>query len=416
MELNLNKVLNYKHTELFQSTVPELCVRGGANAGKSYSIADKILLQPRLQPNKKLKALIIRKTFPSLKSSILDILERRAEAHKIEFKLNQQSNTAQVGGMKIWFKSLNNKEDYIAVKSMTDVDFVWVNEITDLRELDFDMISLRIRDEESAYSQFMFDFNPIGKTSWVYKRFYANSNGKGNGNGIQKLLYTVLDNPWAKTDEIEKLKRYKETDVNLYKIYFKGEWGELEGIIYPNWDSPSMPEGKFYDEIFYGLDFGYSVDPAALVRIYRKSNEFWLECVIYEKELTNTALGELMEKKGIEKNADIYADSAEPKSIQEIYNMGFNIKPCEKGPDSVRAGIDFLKSLKIHVLDVEGAGDILDEQKSYIWKKDKDGNSLNVPKEFDNHAMDAARYGIYTHCKLAKAYAATVSHDVGPEQ
>lgn len=392
MEVNLNKELNYKHLDLFQSTAPELCVRGGANAGKSYSIADKLLLQPRIQPDKRLRALVIRKTFPSLRSSVIDIFKRRAEIHKINFNMNEQKGVSQCENLELVFKSLNNKEDYIAVKSMTDIDFVWVNEITELRELDYDILRMRIRGGQSAYSQLMFDFNPVGKTSWVYKRFYENGNGK-----TQKLNYTVLDNPWAKKEEIDKLKEYKEIDENLYKIYFKGEWGELTGVIF-NWDLVPKPDGKFYDEIFYGLDFGYSVDPAALIRIYRKANEFWLEVVIYETELTNQQLAKRMKVEKINGNMEIYADSAEPKSIEELCLEGFNIKPCKKGADSVRTGIDYLKSLKIHILDVEGAEAILREQKSYIWKKDKDGNCLNVPIEFDNHAMDGSRYGIFTHC------------------
>lgn len=392
MEVNLNKHLNYKHLDLFQSIAPELCVRGGANAGKTYSIADKLLLAPRIQPDKKLEALVVRKTMPSLKSSTLTILEKRAEVHKMPFNLNKNENVAHCENLKIWFKSMNNKEDFIAIKSMTDIDFIWANEITDLREFDFDMLSMRIRGGQSRYNQFMFDFNPVGKTSWVYKRFYENGNGK-----TQKLTYTVLDNPWATQEEIDKLKAYKEADENLYNIYFKGEWGELKGVIF-NWDLVPKPEGTFYDEIFYGLDFGYSVDPAALIRIYRKANEFWLEVVIYATELTNQTLAQEMRDQGIDGNAEIYADSAEPKSIEELGREGFNVKPCKKGPDSVRTGIDYLKSFKIHILDIEGSEPILREQKSYIWKKDKDGNCLNVPIEFDNHAMDGSRYGIYTHC------------------
>jgi len=400
MELNLNKVLNHKHTELFQCTCPELCVRGGANAGKSYSIADKLLLQARLQPTKKLKALVVRKTLPSIKSSILEILERRAEAHGLPFVLNKNDMTAQVLNLKIIFKSLNNKEDYIAVKSMTDIDFIWANEITELRELDFDILRMRIRGGESDFPQFLFDFNPVGKTSWVYKRFYEN----GKVNGTHKISYTVMDNPWATAEEVEKLRSYEDIDENLYKIYFLGDWGELEGVIY-NWDLvdwEQMPES--IDERFYGLDFGYSVDPAALIRIYRKADDFWLECVIYEKGLTNKQLAKRMRDESIDGNAEIYADSAEPKSIAELHDEGFNVKPCEKGPDSVKAGVDYLRSLKIHVLDVEGAEPILREQKAYIWKKDKDGESLNVPIETNNHAMDAIRYGIFTHCKKATPY------------
>ena len=390
MEVNLNKELNYKHLDLFQSTAPELCVRGGANAGKSYSIADKLLLQPRIQPDKRLKALVVRKTFPSLRSSVIDIFKRRAEVHKINFNMNEQKAVAQCENLEIVFKSLHNKEDYIAVKSITDVDFIWVNEITDLREFDFDMLGFRIRGGQSAYSQFMFDFNPTGKTSWVYKRFYENGNGK-----TQKLRYTVLDNPWAKQEEIDKLKAYKEVDENLYNIYFKGEWGELTGVIF-SWDLVPKPEGTFYDEIIYGLDFGYSVDPAVLIRIYRKADEFWVEEVVYATELTNQMLAQEMKDQGIDENAEIYADCAEPKSIDEIGKEGFNVKPCKKGADSVRTGVDYLKTVKIHI--VEGSEMIAREQKAYVWKKDKDGESLNVPIEFNNHAMDAIRYGIYTHC------------------
>jgi len=400
-QINLNKVLNHKHMDIFQCMCPELCIRGGANAGKSYSVADKILLQPRLQPDKRLRALVIRKTFPSLRTSVVDIFKRRAEAHRIKMDLNENKHTAQIGNLEIVFKSLNNKEDYIAVKSMTDIDFIWVNEITELRELDYDILSMRIRGGESKFHQFMFDFNPIGKTSWVFKRFFEN--GSSNGN-LHRLLYTVLDNPWATEEEIDKLKSYEDIDDNLYKIYFKGEWGELEGVIY-DWDMET-PLPKRKNEMFYGLDFGYSVDPATVVRIYRKADEYWVEEVIYETELTNIELGKRMKEKGIGKNETIYADSAEPKSIEELCDLGFTVYPAEKGPDSVRAGIDYLKTLKIHVLD--GSENIIREQKSYIWKKDKDGNALNVPVAFNNHAMDAIRYAIYTNTKIVTPHAWSV--------
>lgn len=104
-----------------------------------------------------------------------------------------------------------------------------------------------------------------------------------------------------------------------------------------------------------------------------------------------------MEVKGVPKDAIIYCDCAEPKSIQELYDMGFNAKPCEKGPDSVIAGIDFLCDQNIHILD--GSEHIVDEQKSYVRQEDKDGNIIPKPIEYNNHAMDAGRYGIHTHCK-----------------
>jgi len=392
MELNLNKVLNHKHQELFQSTAPELCVRGGKNAGKTYSIADKLLLQPRLQPDKKLKAIVVRKTLPRIKATVLEILEKRAEVHKIEFKLNKGDYVAQVLGLKIVFLSMENKDDYEKARSMTDVDFIWMNEPTEMRVMDYDMLRMIIRGGESSFSQIITDFNPIGKTSWVYKRFFENNNGN---NGVHKIHYTVFDNPWAREKEIEILKSYEHINKNLYDINFLGKWGELEGIIY-DWDMDTLLPDKV-DEVFYGLDFGYSIDPAALIRIYRKADEFWVEEVIYETGLTNQDLAKKMKAKKISENDEIYADSAEPKSIEEVHREGFNIKPCEKGPDSVRAGIDYLQSLKIHIID--GSECISREQRSYVHKQDKDGNHLPVPIESDNHAVDAIRYGIYTHCK-----------------
>ena len=399
MIVNLNQYLNPNHTELFQSADPELVVYGGANAGKTYSIADKLLWQSVWQNDRPLKAMIIRKTFPALRVSALEILEKRAALFQMPFNLNKADWIARCYNMTFVFQSLNNKEDFEKLKSQTDIDFIWINEVHQLRQPDYDECLRRMRGGKGRFEQIIVDFNPIGKTSWVFQRFFE----KNIGNA-KKLRYTILDNhpdylALEKTQrELQRLKATKMWNENYYKIYFLGEWGELEGLIFPNWDITDMPPNN-PDEIFYGGDFGYSVDPAALVRIYRKANEFWVEQIVYETELTNTQLGKKMKKAGISKTDDCYWDCAEPKSIQELKEMDFNVKPCEKGPDSVRAGIDFLKEQKIHIID--GSEKIITEQKSYVWKEDKDGNTLNVPLEMDNHAMDAIRYGIYTHCKRA---------------
>lgn len=394
---------------LFQNADPELIVYGGANAGKTYSIADKLLCQSVYQNDRPLKALIIRKTFPALRVSALEILEKRAALFKMPFKLNQAQWIAKCYNMTFVFQSLNNKEDFEKLKSQTDIDFVWLNEVHQLREPDYEECLRRMRGGQSKFEQIVIDFNPIGKTSWVFKRFFE----KNIGN-VKKLRYTILDNhpdylALEKTQrEIRRLKAAKDYNENFYKIYFLGEWGELIGLIFPDWDIVSKTkeqEDKKIswkdiinpDEIFYGGDFGYSVDPAALVRIYRKADNFWLEQVIYEEGLTNPQLGHKMRAAGVNETDVSYWDCAEPKSIQELYDMGFNVKPCEKGPDSVRAGIDFLKEQRIHIID--GSEKIINEQKSYVWKEDKDGNTLNIPMKIHDHAMDATRYGIYTHCK-----------------
>lgn len=397
MIVNLNKYLNLNHMELFQSTDPELVVYGGANAGKTYSIADKLLYQSIWQNDRPLKALVIRKTFPALRVSALEIIEKRAALFKMPFNLNKADWIARCYNMTFIFQSLNNKEDYEKLKSQTDIDFIWINEIIQLREPDYDECLRRMRGGKSRFEQIIIDFNPLGKTSWIYKRFFERNVGDA-----RKLRYTILDNhpdylALEKTQrELQRLKATKNHNKNYYDIYFLGEWGELEGIIY-DWDVVGKPKGQFYDEIFYGGDFGYSVDPAVLLRIYRKANEFWLEELVYETELTNQALGRKMREEGVQPDDYVYFDSAEPKSIQELCDMGFTVKPCEKGQDSVVAGIDFLQEQTIHIID--GGENISIEQRSYVRQQDKDGNWLPKPIEFNNHAMSAARYGIHTHCK-----------------
>jgi len=405
--VNLNQYLNPNHMELFQATDPELVIYGGANAGKTYSIADKLLWQSIWQNDRPLKALVIRKTSPALRVSALEILEKRAELFKLPFNLNKADWIAKCYNMTFIFQSLNNKEDYEKLKSQTDIDFIWINEIIQLREPDYEECLRRMRGGKSKFEQIIIDFNPIGKTSWIYQRFFE----KNIGN-VRKLRYTILDNhpnylALEKTQrELQRLKTTKKHNINYYNIYFLGEWGELEGIIY-NWDIVAKPPDN-PDEIFYGGDFGYSVNPATYIRIYRKADEFWVEEIIYKTGLTNPQLAQKIKDAGAN-DAESYWDSAEPKSIQELCDNGIKAKPCEKGPDSVRAGIDFLQSKKIHIID--GSENIIKEQKSYVNKQDKDGNYLPEPMKFMDHTMDAIRYGIFTHCK--KQTGAFAISDVG---
>jgi len=391
---NVNQVLNSspKHLQFFNSTAPELLFYGGAGAGKSYTIADKLFLQGILKPAERQKIVVVRKTLASLRKSTLDIIERRADALHRPFRLDRSSWTAQCGNQTWVFTGMNNREDYQKIKSLTDVNFIWANELTELREDDYRELGLRLRGARSkhplAFRQMIGDFNPIGKTSWIYERFWQRL-----PKAAEKIRVTVLDNPWAEPEYISMLKAAAADDKNFYNIYFLGEWGELEGVIF-NWDVQPLPTIAF-DEIIYGGDFGYSIDEAALVKIYRRADEYWVEELLYEKGLTNPALAVRALALGVTRNDDSYWDSAEPKSIQELCDNGLNAKPSLKGQDSVRAGIDFLKAQKIHI--VEGSPNLVKEVRSWVWKKDKDGHSLPVPGPGKEHAIKATVYGIYTH-------------------
>jgi phage terminase large subunit len=393
--MNINPLLNPNYIDFHKSTAFEVWVYGSSNSGKSYSIADKLLLQSVWQKDKPaLKAVVARKTLPSLKRTALDIIEKRARTLGLPFDLNKQDLVAQTRNLQWVFLSLNNKEDFNKLKSMTDVDFLWFNELLELREEDYDEGVRRCRGGYSDFAQLIADFNPEDRFAWVFRRGWESPLGKE----IVKLHRTVYENhpDYLATDkakaEIERLRRYKGVDDNQYTIYFEGEWGCLKGVIF-NWDIVELPQINF-DEIWYGGDFGFSVDPAATMRIYRKADEYWVEEVLYETGLTNQQMGETLKAKGITRQDQTIWDSAEPKSIQELCDLGLTAIPAIKGPDSVRAGIDFLKTLKIHIVD--GSMNLIREAKRYTWKIDKNGNSLNVPIEENDHAMAAIRYAIYT--------------------
>lgn len=405
---NLNRILNTRHAKIFRSTERELLFYGGAGAGKSYTIADKLFLQGILNPAQRQKIVVVRKTLASLRKSTLDIIERRAEVLRRPFILDKSSWTAKCGHQTWIFTGMNNREDYQKIKSLTDVNFIWANELTELREDDYRELSLRLRGEKlrgpHVFRQMISDFNPIGKTSWIYDRFWQRLEGQA-----RRIPTNVLDNPWADPEYVAQLRRSKEDDENFYNIYFLGEWGELQGVIF-DWDIVPLPALKF-DDVFYGGDFGYSIDPAALVRIYRKADEYWLEELVYETGLTNPALAKRSVERGVGRWDDTYWDSAEPKSIQELCDNGLNAKPAQKGADSVRAGVDFLRSKKIHI--VEGSPNLAKEAKSLVWKKDKDGRNLPVPApSCRDHAIAAARYGIVSRAHEAGFFISQSEEDV----
>jgi len=211
--------------------------------------------------------------------------------------------------------------------------------------------------------------------------------------------------------EIEQARR--DLDEQSFRQEYEASFETFAGQIF-RWDEVELPTNGFkFDEIIYGGDFGYSVDPAFVGRLYRKSNEWWVQELIYETGLTNQALAREMKRHGIQPYDECYFDSAEPKSIDEMTIEGLNIKPSLKGPDSVRAGIDFLKSLIIHI--VKGSHNIKREHDSYCWKQDKSGANLPEPVKFNDHAMSGIRYGIYSHCKRAGVGAGTLPYSVYPD-
>jgi phage terminase large subunit len=173
-----------------------------------------------------------------------------------------------------------------------------------------------------------------------------------------------------------------------WQVYGLGQLGEVEGKIYKDWTIlDELP--KEARLLRYGLDFGYSNDPTSIVAIYKYNDAYVLDEICYQKGMSNREIAETILSAG---NAFIVADSAEPKSIDEIKTHGINIIGANKGPGSVNNGIQFVQDQKMFV--TKRSINIIREYRNYLWVTDKDGKILNEPEHQFSHSMDAIRYGI----------------------
>ena len=376
---------------LLEEKARYLVLCGGAGSGKSEFAARKLYYRSMKEGGHRF--LILRKVRSRVRESVLEVSKNLLDATGNPYEFNKTERTiafnAPNGRRNEWL--FDGLDDPDKIKSIKGVTGIWMEETTEFTKDDFTQIDLRLREPGPSYQQILLSFNPDEAAApWLKERFFDHKDSDALVH-----ISTVEDNPIAEIREAYRARLDMLDDPTYSAIYRFGQWALAKGVIF-NWDVVSRPEGTFYDEMFYGLDFGFSVDPAALACVYRKADEFWLEELLYARNLTNQELASVMKSKGINRTDEVYADSAEPKSIEEICRAGLNVKPCAKGPDSVRAGIDYLKNLKIHI--IGDSPNLVDERRRYKYKTDKAGNSLAVPAELNDHLMSAVRYAIHTHC------------------
>jgi|SRR6186713_8199 len=230
------------------------------------------------------------------------------------------------------------------------------------------------------------------------------------------LQLTFEDNELLSDAERNEILYYKELGyhpdgtiknsywANIWQVYGLGNTGSLHGVVFSNWkEVQEIP--KDAKLLGYGMDFGYTNDPTTLTAIYKMNEVYYLDQLIYKTELTNPQIAQEMKSLGVSNSLYTYADSAEPKSIQELRNLGVRITPAEKGADSIMFGIQKMQELEFMV--TSRSVDLIRELRSYVWAKDKDGNTLNKPIDSNNHAIDGVRYFFITKGKFDGRYFAT---------
>jgi phage terminase large subunit len=207
--------------------------------------------------------------------------------------------------------------------------------------------------------------------------------------GVRLIISDQRKNRFLSDEEHERIEGI--ADDELWKVYARGLTGMIQGLVLTNWDIcdvlPPMEEWKMS---CYGLDFGFTNDPSALEHVIEAHGDLWIDEKIYSTGLTNPDIAQKAETGGVTRNDLIIADCAEPKSIRELQAQGLWVQPSPKGADSIISGLDILKRYRLHV--TRRSLGILQNLRSYMWDKDRDGNPTNKPEDRNNHGIDAVRY------------------------
>jgi len=355
-----------------------ICVlQGGTRSGKTYSILLALIEFAYKNQNKNLYITIARKTFPALRGTAMrDFFEILKNENLYDERLHNKSS-----GLYLLF---GNNFEFISVDQPQRVrgrkrDVLFLNEGNEFSFDEYTQLALR-----TTY-KIIIDFNPSDEFHWLYKQIID-----ADRDDVDFHVSTYKDNPFLDTETIKEIERLKQVDENLWRVFGQGMRGISTENIFPQFNIiDSIPENA--KEIAFGLDFGYSADPTTLVKVYKHDLDLYIDELIYEKGLTNQDIANKMKDLNIDRRLECFADSSEPKSIEEIYRMQVsNIKPAKKGADSIRIGIDVMKRHKLNI--TKRSVNTIKEFRNYKWIKDKNNEITNRPVDAFNHSIDAVRY------------------------
>jgi len=363
---------------------------GGAGSGKSVFVAQRMLV--RAMKEKGHKTLVVRKVAKTNRHSTFALITGIMRQWNIEqlFKVNKSDmEITCLNGNQIIFTGLDDVEKLKSIANITDI---WVEEASEISHDDFKQLDLRLRGKTPYPLQITLTFNPISALLWHKAYFFDNP--KDN---TVILKTTYLDNKFLDDEYKQVINNLQHEDTTYYNIYGLGEWGVLGNLIYSsNWEVVSDVPAS-YDEIIWGLDFGFN-NPSALLKIGIKDGSLYLLEEMYKTGLTNQDLIKELRHR-VPTNEAVYADSAEPARIEEIKRAGFRVYPAQK---DVTDGLDFVKRQRLFIH--KTCANAVKEIQGYKYKEDKDGNVLDEPVKFADHLMDAMRYAIYTHLWRPKSF------------
>ncbi|MFA5187081.1 MAG: phage terminase large subunit [Patescibacteria group bacterium] len=373
---------------------------GGSRSGKTFLLVCMILLRAAKYPGS--RHLIARLRYAHARASIwLDTLPAAVKFLGIEsivqwHESDHYLTIRHAGGIEseIWVDGLDDRDrvdkilgrEYLTIYLNEGSQIAWSTVTTVLTRL-----AQKIK---GCKPKFFCDENPPSKFHWS-NRIFLQGVDPTTGEPIDRARYGAMQvNPEHNaanlpdgyiTDILDKLPPDKR------RRFLLGEFGDAEGVIFKNWDIiDEVPEEvRAHSRKSFGLDLGFSVDPAAAVALWLNGDDLWVDELLYSSGLTNPDLARALKETGI--LGPYVCDSSEPKSIRELHNDGIIIKAAAKGPDSVRHGIDWIMSKRLHV--TRRSVSLQAELENYCWRENREGKPMPEPIDDWNHAIDAIRYG-----------------------
>lgn len=347
--------------------------QGGTSSGKTYTIMQRLIVLSLQHPMAIIT--VCGQDLPNLKVGAMRDLDTilHGNVQLLDwFKVNKSDHSYRgKNGALIEFKSYADAQDAKNGKR----DYLFVNEANGISYEIFWQLAIRTR------KQIFIDYNPSARF-WVHNNIIGRDDCK-------LIISDHRSNRFLTEQEHRKIEEIE--DPELWRVYARGLTGKITGLVFTNWGIvDKLPPRDEWKMEVYGMDFGFSSDPTALEHLILAHGELWVDEMIYQTGMTNLDIADRCKELGLTRRDLIVADSAEPKSIQEIHNSGLWIIPATKGADSIKNGIDILKRYRINV--TRHSQGIIGNFQQYKWRKSRDGETTNVPIDAFNHGLDAIRY------------------------
>ena len=364
MEVTIDTTVTFENLLESKSRITQHI--GGTRSGKTYAILQYLIVEGLKSPQ---TITIVRKTIPSLKRTVMK-----------DFK-------DILVGLDIWKDENSNFTDRIYRLQDTIIQFISTDDADKLRGIKSDILFIDEASEIDEESYFQLSIRTSGKIILAYNPTVSPYSWLRQMKDCDRYVTTYKDNPYLPNEMVQAIEDLQVKNPKYWAIYGKGEFAANDKAIY-TFDVIDEIEGAEF--VAFGLDWGYSSDPTAVVAVYKNGDNLYLEEVLYERGLVMKDLAERLNELEIDKSYEIWCDSSEPRSIEELYRMGFNAKAVKKGPDSIRFGIGVIKNYNLKVL--KTSQNLINELYAYQYSTDKHGYVTDTPEGGLDHLLDAMRY------------------------